>query len=55
MDFIGPFPRTTQGARYVVVTMDYASRYPEAIPLPSLNCGSVARSLMKFFAQVGLP
>ena len=30
MDFVGPFPRTKQGKRYIIVLMDYATRWPEA-------------------------
>lgn len=55
MDFIGPFPRTPQGARYLLVIIDYATHYPEAVPLPNLTSAGVARALMRFFAQVGLP
>lgn len=35
--------------------MDYATRYPEAIPLKSMQVPGVAQSLMHFFAWVGLP
>ena len=31
MDLIGPFDRSTQGHRFVLVLMDYATRYPEAV------------------------
>ena len=55
MDFIGPLPRTPRGARYLLVIMDYATRYPEAVPLRTLQSSGVARALMRFFAHVGLP
>lgn len=35
MDFIGPLPRTSSGNQYVLVVVDYATRYPEAYPLRS--------------------
>lgn len=52
MDFVGPLPRTQRGARYLLVIIDYATRYPEAIPLPNMR---MARALMHFFPHVGLP
>lgn len=55
MDFIGPYPRTQRGAWYVLVLVDYATRYPEAVALPSLASQGVARTLMRFFSQVRLP
>jgi len=34
VDLIGPFtPASTQGNRFVLTLIDYATRYPEAIPL----------------------
>ena len=34
---------------------DYATRYPEAIPLRSIDAEHVAEQLIKLFAQVGIP
>ncbi|XP_061118150.1 uncharacterized protein LOC133141600 [Conger conger] len=33
MDIVGPLPRSSRGHRYILVIMDYATRYPEAVPL----------------------
>ncbi|XP_059923375.1 uncharacterized protein LOC132469424 [Gadus macrocephalus] len=33
LDIVGPLPRTSRGHRYVLVMVDYATRYPEAVPL----------------------
>ena len=33
LDIVGPLPKTSQGHRYIVVMVDYATRYPEALPL----------------------
>lgn len=35
--------------------MDYATRYLEAVPFPSLHSAGVGRALLKHFFQVGLP
>lgn len=39
----------------MLVIVDYATRYPEAVPLPSLISNGVAHALMRLFAYVGLP
>ena len=33
MDVVGPLPSTKRGNEYLLTLMDYASKYPEAIPL----------------------
>lgn len=55
MDFVGPLPRTPRGHRFLLVIMDYATRFPEALPLRSLQAPGVAQALFPFFARVGLP
>lgn len=55
MDFVGPLARTARGAHYLLVIVDYATWYPEAIPLRNVTNATVSRVLMRFFAQVGLP
>jgi len=34
IDFVGPLPRTEKGNRYILVAMDYFTKWPEAKPLP---------------------
>ena len=53
MDLMGPFDRSTQGYRFVLVLMDYATRYPEAVPLHNISAKSVAQAL--FISRVGIP
>ena len=37
MDIVGPLPRSHSGMKYILVIYDYATRYPEEIPLnPSM-------------------
>ena len=45
MDIVGPLPRSRAGNRYVLVLCDYATRYPEAVPLPSTDAEHVALML----------
>src|SRR6266498_3375994 len=44
---VGSFPITREGNRYIVVTMDYFSRWPEARPLKAANADTVATFLYK--------
>lgn len=55
MDFIGPLPRTTRGHRFVLVVMDYATRFPEVMPLRGMHVPEVARHLLHLFTWEGLP
>ncbi|XP_026003826.1 uncharacterized protein LOC113009615 [Astatotilapia calliptera] len=45
MDLIGPFHRSARGYRFVLVLVDYATRYPEAVPLRTISAKSVAQAL----------
>ena len=41
MDIIGPLERPGHRYRFVLVLIDYATRYPEAIPLRNISAKSV--------------
>jgi len=55
MDIVGPLPRSKSGNKYILVVCDYATRYPEAVPLRSIEAERIAEELVKIFARVGLP
>ena len=55
MDLIGPLPRTQRGNRFVLTICDYATRYPEAIALPSTEAHRISKELVGVFAHVGIP
>ena len=55
MDVVGPLPRSRCGNRYILVLCDYATRYPEAVPLRSIDAEHVAEEIVKVFARVGIP
>lgn len=38
-----------------MVICDYATRYPEAVPLQSIDAENIAEELLKLFARVGIP
>ena len=55
MDIVGPLPRSAKGNRFVLVICDYATRYPEAVPMKTIDAASVAEELVTIFSRVGIP
>ena len=55
MDVVGPLPRSRTGNWFVLVKVDYATRYPEAISLRTVGAEQVAEALLCFFSSVGIP
>ena len=55
MDIVGPLPRSRSGNRYVLVICDYATRYPEAVAMRTIDAENVGEELVKLFARVGIP
>ena len=55
MDIVGPLPRSRPGNRFILVICDYSTRYPEAVPLRSIDAEHVVEELLKFFSRVGVP
>ena len=56
VDIVGPiFPVTDRGNKYILTLVDYATRYPEAIALKSIETHRVAEALVEVFSRVGVP
>ena len=56
VDIVGPIePRSNNRSKYILTMMDYATRYPEAIALPSNETEHVAEALEEMFGRVGVP
>ena len=55
MDIVGPIPKSKSGYKYILVVCDYATRYPVAVPLRSIDEKHVAEELIKLLARVGIP
>ena len=55
MDIVGPLPRSSSGKRYILVICDYATRYPEAVAMRTIDANAVAEELLAFFSRVGVP
>ena len=56
VDLVGPIqPVTDRKNRYILTLVDYATRYPEAIPLPGIEADRVAEALFNMFTRLGFP
>lgn len=56
VDLVGPLqPLTDKGNRYILTLVDYATRYPEAVPLQRIETERVAEALIEIFSRVGVP
>ena len=55
MDIVGPLPKSKRGHKYILVVCDYATRYPEAIPLKKFTTPAIAEELLELFARHGIP
>ncbi|KAI5617023.1 hypothetical protein C0J50_23276 [Silurus asotus] len=55
MDLVRPLERTARGHRFVLVIVDYATRYPEAVALRNISARSVAEALFRVISRVGIP
>ena len=56
VDLVGAiFPPTERGNGYILTIMDYATIYPEAVPLKDIQAETVAKALVNMFPRVGVP
>ncbi|XP_078515987.1 uncharacterized protein LOC144781172 [Lissotriton helveticus] len=55
MDIIGPLLPSRSGCRYALVIVDYATRFPEALPLRQPTTQNIAKALVSVFSRVGFP
>ena len=56
IDIMGPLPVSKNGNKYLLVTMDYFSKWPEVYPLPNQEARTVATVLVReFFCRFGIP
>nr|GEW84164.1 reverse transcriptase domain-containing protein [Tanacetum cinerariifolium] len=54
IDFMGPFP-SSKGNKYILVTVDYLSKWVEAKALPTNDARVVVKFLKSLFSQFGTP
>ncbi|KAK3786266.1 hypothetical protein RRG08_051807 [Elysia crispata] len=56
VDLIGPIePASEAGHRYILTLVDYATRYPEAVPLKRIDTETVAEALVDIYSRLSVP
>ncbi|KAI2646018.1 Retrovirus-related Pol polyprotein [Labeo rohita] len=55
MDLVWPLPKSARGHEHILVVVDYATRYPEAIPLRKATAKNIAQELFLLCTRVGIP
>ena len=56
IDLVGPMsPPSAEGHRYILTLIDFATGFPEGIPLKEITSIAVAEALIQIFSRVGIP
>ena len=56
IDLVGPLsPPSSDGHRYILTLIDFATGFPEAVPLKDIDSISVSEALLSIFSRVGIP
>ena len=56
IDLVVPLaPASDKGHRNILTLVDYATRYPEAVPLKNIDTETVAAALLDMYNRVGVP
>ena len=56
IDILGPInPASSTGKQFLLVYVDLATRYPDAVPLSSITTEAVAQALFEICSRVGFP
>ena len=56
VDIVGPIaPPSEAGHRYILTLVDYATGYPEVVPLKNITTEAVAEALLDIYSRVGIP
>ncbi|KAI2652407.1 Retrovirus-related Pol polyprotein from transposon 17.6 [Labeo rohita] len=55
LDLVGPLPKSARGHEHILVIVDYATRYSEAVPLRKATAKAIAQELFLLASRVGIP
>ena len=56
VDIVRPMaPPSEAGHQFILTLVDYATRYPEAVPLKKITTEAVAEALLDIYSRVGIP
>jgi transposase InsO family protein len=50
-----PFPRSGQGNRYILIAMDYFTKWPEVYAVPNQEATTIGEALVTDFCRFGIP
>ena len=55
IDLVGPIaPASDTEHRYILTLVDYATRYPEAVPMKNIGAETIAEALLDMYSRVGV-
>lgn len=49
VDIVGPLERVSDGNKYLLTLVDFATRWPEAVSLKNIETETVAEALLNIF------
>ena len=55
VDLVGPLPVSNNGKRFILVLIDCATRYPDAVAIKNIYTTAIAEELVPIFSRVGIP
>ncbi len=55
MELVGPLPKSARGHEHILVIVDYATRYPEAVPLRKATAKVISQEIFLLSSRVGIP
>ena len=56
VDIVGPIvPSANDKSRYILTIVDFATRWPEAVPLRDIEASTVAEAMFEVMCRVGIP
>jgi transposase InsO family protein len=55
LDIVGPFPRAVGGYRFLYVTIDKFTKWPEATPVVKINKQSAMKFIKSIICRFGVP
>jgi hypothetical protein len=56
IDVAGPFPQSDHGNRYLLIAMDYFTKWQEVYAVPNQEATTIADALVtNFFCRFGIP
>lgn len=55
VDIVMPFPRTSSAYWYIIIVIDMATRFPEAVALRKIAAKNIVETFLKMFTLFAIP